>query len=154
MKALTAFFSAEGTTAAKAGRLAELTGSDLYEIKPANPYSPADIKWTNPLARCNREWIKKTSPELADKDANIGDYDVIYLAFPIWYFTAPLIILSFLESYDFSGKKIILFATSGGSEFGKKAQNIASSAKGAEVKEGLMLNGEITDEAILAAVSE
>lgn len=142
-KKLVAYFSASGVTAEKAKKLAEATGADIYEIKPEKPYSAADIKWTNPLARCNKEWIKKAKPALADTDANVGEYDEIYVAFPIWYYTAPLIIKSFLEAYDFSGKKIVLFATSGGSGFGKTAQNLQSSAPGAEIMEGAMLNGEV-----------
>ncbi len=140
-KVLTAYFSAEGTTANKAKELASLVGTDIYEIKPAQPYSAADIKWTNPLSRCNREWIKKARPALDDSQADIKNYDVIFLAFPIWYYTAPLIIRSFLEKYDFSGKKIVLFATSGGSGLGKTAQQLHSSAPGAQIIEGAMMNG-------------
>ena len=140
-KKLVAYFSASGTTAEKAKALADATGADLYEIKPATPYSASDIKWTNPLARCNREWIKKAKPALADTGANVADYDTIYLAFPIWYYTAPLIIRSFLSAYNFSGKKIVLFATSGGSGFGKTAQHLQAEAPGATVVEGEMLNG-------------
>ena len=140
-KVLTAYFSAEGTTAKKAKELAAAVGTDIYEIKPAQPYSAADIKWTNPLSRCNREWIKKARPALDDSQADIQNYDVIFLAFPIWYYTAPLIIRSFLEKYDFSGKKIVLFATSGGSGFGKTAQQLQSSAPGAQIIEGAMMNG-------------
>ena len=137
---LTAYFSAEGTTAKKAKELAQSVGTDIYEIKPANPYSAADIKWTNPLSRCNREWIKKARPALNDSDADIKNHDVIFLAFPIWYYTSPLIIRSFLEKYDFSGKTIVLFATSGGSGFGKTAQHLQSSAPGAKIIEGAMMN--------------
>ena len=140
-KKLIAFFSAEGTTAKKAELLKEASGADVYEIKPEVPYSSADVKWRNPLARCNKEWIKKAKITLSDKDANVADYDVIFLAFPIWYFTAPLVIKSFLEEYDFSGKKIVVFATSGGSDFAKAVAAIKDWAKGAEVCEGTMLNG-------------
>ena len=141
MKKLVAYFSAEGTTAAKADFLAEASGADIYEIQPEKPYSSADVNWRNPLARCNKEWIKKANIPLSDMNANIADYDVIYLAFPIWYFTAPLIIKSFLGAYDFSGKKIVVFATSGGSDYTKAIANIKDWAKGAEVVEGRMLNG-------------
>ena len=140
-KRLVAFFSASGVTAAKAAALAKAVGADLYEIKPAAPYSPADIKWTNPLARCNREWIKKAQPALADTDAKVEDYDTILLAFPIWYYTAPLIIKSFLCAYDFSGKKIVIFATSGGSDFQKAIRHIQEAVPNAEVVPGAMLNG-------------
>ena len=140
-KKLVAYFSASGVTAEKAKKLAEATGADIYEIKPETPYSAADLKWTNPLARCNREWIKKTKPALADTNANVADYDTIFLTFPIWYYTAPLIIKSFLSAYDFSGKKIVLFATSGGSDFGKTAKNLQAEVLNATVGEGDMLNG-------------
>ncbi len=140
-KKLVAYFSASGVTAEKAKELAAATGSDIYEIKPETPYSAADIKWTNPLARCNKEWIKKTKPALADTNANVADYDTIFLTFPIWYYTAPLIIKSFLSAYDFSGKKIVLFATSGGSDFGKTAKNLQTEVPNATVIEGAMLNG-------------
>ena len=137
---LVAYFSAEGTTAKKAELLKEASGADIYEIQPEIPYSSADVNWRNPLARCNREWIKKAKIALSDNDANIEDYDVIFLAFPIWYFTAPLIIRSFIDAYDFSGKKIVVFATSGGSDFKKAVDFIKDYAKGAEVIEGVMLN--------------
>ena len=140
-KKLVAFFSAEGTTAKKAELLKEATGADIYEIKPEKPYSAEDVNWRKPLSRCNKEWLKKAKPALADKDANIADYEVIFLAFPIWYFTAPLIIRSFLDAYDFCGKKIVIFATSGGSDFKKAVDFIKEYAKDAEVCEGIMLNG-------------
>lgn len=149
-KKLVAFFSAEGTTAKKAELLKEAAGADIYEIKPENPYSEADINWRNPLSRCNKEWIKKAKISLSDRDAKIEDYDVIFLAFPIWYYQAPLIIRSFFEAYDFSGKRIVLFATSGGSSFGKTAENLKKFAPSAEIVEGAMLNSitsvqELTD---------
>ncbi len=140
-KILVAYFSASGVTAEKAKGLAEAVGADVYEIKPEKPYSAADIKWTNPLSRCNREWLKKTKPALADTDAGIAEYDAIYLAFPIWYYTAPLIIKSFISAYDFSGKKIVVFATSGGSGLDKAVSNIKAEVPDAEVVEGAMLNG-------------
>ena len=148
---LVAYFSASGTTAKKAALLAEVAGADIYEIKPKTPYTEADVKWTNPLARCNREWLKKTKPELSDKNAAIDGYDVIYVAFPIWYYTAPLIINSFLESYDFSGKTIVLFATSGGSDMKKTVKSLSPSAPGAIIKTGIMMNGNISADALRAA---
>ena len=140
-KKLVAYFSASGVTAEKAKGLAEAIGADVYEIKPEKAYSAADIKWTNPLARCNKEWLKKTKPALADTNADIAQYDTVYLAFPIWYFTAPLIINSFLSAYDFSGKKIVVFATSGGSNFDKAVLSIKAEAPDSEVVPGAMLNG-------------
>ena len=140
-KKLVAYFSASGVTAEKAKGLAEAVGADIYEIKPEKPYSAADIKWTNPLSRCNKEWLKKTKPALSDNDANVAEYDEIYLAFPIWYYTAPLIIKSFLSAYDFSGKKIVVFATSGGSGLDKAVSHIKADVPAAEVVAGAMLNG-------------
>ena len=152
MSTLTAYFSASGTTAEKAKAFSAANGTDIYEIKPETPYTAADIKWTNPLARCNKEWIKKVRPALSDKDAKIENYDTIYIFFPIWYFTAPLIIRSFLEAYDFSGKKIVIFATSGGSEFGKTVQQLKESAPNADITEGKVLNGTYTEDDYKALV--
>ena len=146
MKALIAYFSASGVTAEKAKAMANATGYDIYEIKPETPYSPADIKWTNPLARCNKEWIKKADIALADNDANIESYDLILLFFPIWYFTAPLIIRSFLKAYNFDAKMILLFATSGGSPFGKTVEHLKKCAVNCEIAEGAVLNGTYSDE--------
>ena len=140
-KELVAYFSASGVTAEKAKGLSEAIGAQIYEIKPETPYSAADIKWTNPLSRCNMEWLKKTKVALADTDADIAEYDTVYLLFPIWYYTAPLIIKSFLSAYDFSGKKIVVFATSGGSSLDKAVTHIKAEVPDAEVVSGAMLNG-------------
>ena len=142
MKVLVSYFSASGTTAKVAKNLAEAAGADLYEIKPAVPYTHADLNWMDKKSRSSVEMNDKSSrPALADKDANIAAYDTILLGFPIWWYVAPTIINSFLESYDFTGKTIILFATSGGSGFGKTVQNLAPSCPGAMIKEGKLLNG-------------
>ena len=141
-KTLVAFFSASGTTKGVAEKLAAATDGDLYEIKPAVPYTQADLNWQDRHSRSSVEMNDPSSrPELADTDANIQDYDRIFLGFPIWWYTAPTIIRSFLESYDFTGKTIILFATSGGSGMGKTAKELASSCAGAVIKEGRLLNG-------------
>ena len=141
-KALVAFFSASGTTKRVAEKLAAATDGDLYEIKPAVPYTRADLNWQDRHSRSSVEMNDPSSrPELADTDANIQDYDRIFLGFPIWWYTAPTIIRSFLESYDFTGKTIILFATSGGSGMGKTAKELAASCAGAVIKEGKLLNG-------------
>ena len=118
-KKLVAYFSASGTTAAVAKALSEAAGADLYEIKPQTPYTRADLNWQDKKSRSSVEMNNKTHrPPLADKDAHIENYDTIFLGFPIWWYVAPTIINTFLESYDFTGKTIILFATSGGSGFG------------------------------------
>lgn len=140
-KKLVAYFSASGVTANTAKALAAAAEADLYEIKPKTPYTKADLNWLNPLARSSKEMRNKSSrPELADTNANISDYDTIFVGFPIWWYVAPTIINTFLESYDFSGKKIVLFATSGGSGFGKTAAGLKDSAKNAEIIEGAVLN--------------
>jgi len=136
-KKLVAYFSASGNTARLAKNLAEAAGADLYEIRPAVPYTSADLNWQNKQSRSSVEMSNHSSrPELADKSADIAVYDTIFVGFPVWWYIAPTIINSFLESYDFSGKKIILFATSGGSGFGKAVQNLKLSVPNAEIIEG------------------
>ena len=117
---LVAFFSASGVTAALAQRLSRAAGADLFEIKPAVPYPSADLDWTNASSRSSVEMKNPASrPEIAEKLPSMADYDVVFLGFPIWWYVAPTIINTFLESYDFSGKTIALFATSGGSPMGR-----------------------------------
>ena len=142
-KTLVAYFSAGGTTAKAAKNLAEAAGADLYEIRPAVPYTKADLNWMDKKSRSSVEMNDKSSrPALADKDANITAYDTVLLGFPIWWYVAPTIINSFLESYDFSGKKIVLFATSGGSGFGKAVDGLKGSvAADTVITEGRILNG-------------
>lgn len=123
-KILVTYFSASGVTAQVAGRLASATGADLFEIRPTEPYSEKDLKWTNPLARCNKEKLGRKDVPINGKIENFEDYDVIFVGFPIWYYSAPNIIVTFLKSYDFTGKKVALFATSGGSDIGKTADKI------------------------------
>ena len=141
-KKLVAYFSASGTTAAVAKNLANAAGADLYEIKPAVPYSKADLNWMDKQSRSSLEMRDKSSrPALADTDATIAAYDTVFIGFPIWWYIAPTIINSFLEAYDFSGKKIVLFATSGGSGFGKAVASLQPSAPDATIIEGAILNG-------------
>ena len=119
-KTLVAYFSAGGTTKRAAEKLAAAADGDLYEIKPAVPYTSADLNWQDKHSRSSVEMNDRSfRPELADKDADIASHDRIFLGFPIWWYVAPTIINTFLESYDFTGKEIILFATSGGSGFGR-----------------------------------
>ncbi len=153
-KTLVAYFSASGTTAAVAKTLAEAAGADLYEIKPQTAYTHADLDWTNKKSRSSVEMNDKSfRPPLAGKDARIEDYDTVFLGFPIWWYVAPTIINTFLESYDFSGKTIILFATSGGSGFGGTAAGLKDSAPGAVIREGKLLNGRQSKEALAAWVN-
>lgn len=153
-KNLTAYFSASGVTAKAAKVLSEAAGTDLFEIKPAVPYTNADLNWQDKNSRSSVEMNDLLfRPEIAEKLANMDDYDVIFVGFPIWWYIAPTIINTFLESYDFSGKKIVLFATSGSSGFGKTAEVLAESCKGAELITGRMMNGTI-DKAELAKWAE
>ena len=141
-KKLVAYFSASGTTAKVAKNLANAAGAELYEIKPAVPYSRADLNWQDKHSRSSVEMRDKSSrPELADTDANIAEYETIFIGFPIWWYIAPTIINTFLEAYDFSGRKIVLFATSGGSGFGKAVASLQPSAPKATIIEGDILNG-------------
>ena len=127
-KSLVAYFSASGVTARAAKTLAEAAGADLYEIKPKTPYTKADLNWMDKNARSSIEMNDPSSrPEIADQNADIASYDVIFLGFPIWWYVAPTIINTFLESYDFSGKTIVLFATSGGSGLGKTVEKLKPS---------------------------
>ncbi len=153
-KTLVAYFSASGTTARVAKELAQAADADLYEIKPAVPYTKADLDWTDKKSRSSIEMNDKSSrPVLADEDANITAYDTILLGFPIWWYVAPTIINSFLESYDFSGKKIVLFATSGGSEFGKTVSGLKPSvAADTTIIEGKLLNGRPSEASLKAWV--
>ncbi len=117
---LVAYFSATGVTRNVAKQLAQAAGADLFEIKPVHPYTNADLDWRDTRSRSSLEMKDPHSrPEIAEGLGNIADYDTIFLGFPIWWYTAPTIIHTFLESYDFSGKTILPFATSGGSGFGK-----------------------------------
>ena len=153
-KKLVAYFSASGTTANVAKDLAKAAGADIYEIKPAVPYSRADLNWQDKQSRSSVEMSDKSSrPALADTDANIADYDTVFIGFPIWWYIAPTMINSFLEAYDFSGKKIVLFATSGGSGFGKAVASLQPSAPNATIVEGAILNGR-PNEAKLRAFAE
>ena len=120
---LVAYFSASGVTRQAAERLARAAGADLFEIKPAVPYTRADLDWTDPQSRSSVERKDPFSrPEIAERLENMEEYDTIFLGFPIWWYVAPAIISTFLESYDFCHKTIIPFATSGGSGLGKTAE--------------------------------
>ncbi len=140
-KKLVAYFSASGVTADVAARLAKVAGADLFEIKPEAPYTAADLDWTNKKSRSTIEMNDPASrPAIKEKLANMSDYDVIFVGFPIWWYVAPTIINTFLESYDFAGKTIVPFATSGGSGMGKTVAVLEKVAPKANFKPGKMLN--------------
>lgn len=139
-RTLVAYFSASGVSAKVAKNLAKAANADLYEIRPKTPYTSADLNWIDKQARSTIEMFNKSfRPELLDRDANISKYDVVYVGFPIWWYVAPTIINTFLESYDFSGKIIVLFATSGGSGFGNTLKELEKSCEGAKIIEGRIL---------------
>lgn len=149
-KKLVAYFSASGVTAKVADMLADAVGADIYEIRPEIPYTKADLNWMDKKSRSTIEMNDRTSrPAIADKNAKVEQYDTIFLGFPIWWYRAPSIINTFLECYNFSGKKIILFATSGGSKFGKTVEELKVSVPATcEIIEGKLLNGKQTIPAI------
>lgn len=154
-KNLVAFFSASGVTAGVAEKLAKAVGADLHEIKPAVPYTKADLDWMNKQSRSSIEMSDLSSrPEISDKVDNMDEYDVILVGFPIWWYVAPTIINTFLESYDLTGKTIILFATSGGSGFGKTAEKLADSCKGAVIKGEKLLNGRVDEDTLSEWIKE
>lgn len=140
-KKLVAYFSASGITRNVAKMIAEAAGADLYEITPKEAYTKADLNWMDKKSRSSVEMTdKKIRPEITDTDAKISEYDEIFLGFPIWWYVAPTIINTFLEKYDFTGKKIVLFATSGGSGFGNTVKELQPSAPQAQFVEGKLLN--------------
>lgn len=141
-KTLVAFFSAQGHTKAAAEKVAAATGGTLFEIQPESPYTEEDLDGWNESARGTIESKdRSTRPAIANKVDNFARYDTIYLGFPIWWFTAPTIINTFLESYDTEGKTIIPFATSGGSGYGETEKDLRVSAPKAEFLPGKVLNG-------------
>ena len=154
-KILVTYFSASGTTARVAENLAKAADADLYEIKPAVPYTRDDLNWMNKQSRSSVEMRDKSSrPALADTDANIAGYDTIFVGFPIWWYVAPTIINTFLEAYDFSGKKVVLFATSGGSGFSKAVQSLQPSAPYAQIIAGEILNGNPSEQKLRAFIEK
>ncbi|PWL55655.1 MAG: flavodoxin [Clostridiales bacterium] len=141
MKKLVAYFSASGVTKNAAERLAKAAGADLFEIKPAVPYTRADLDWTNKKSRSSVEMNDPDSrPEIAERLSNMEDYDTVFIGFPVWWYVAPTIINAFVESYDFSGKTIIPFATSGGSGMGKTVEVLKPLCPSANWEKGKMLN--------------
>lgn len=139
MKGLVVYFSASGVTAGIAKAVAEGAGADAFEIKPEIPYSDADLRWMNPMARCNREKLGKKDVPVSGRVENMNEYDVIFIGFPIWYGCAPNVVNTFLKGYDLSGKKIAIFATSGGSGIGRTADKLKPYIDGAEIVDARVL---------------
>lgn len=147
-KKLVAYFSASGVTKRYAERLAQAADADLFEIKPTVPYTDADLNWQNSNSRSSIEMKNPDSrPEIAEKLSDMDKYDTVFVGFPIWWYVAPTIIDTFLESYDFSGKTVVPFATSGGSGMGKTADVLRQVCPAAAIKDGKVLNN-MTDEKI------
>lgn len=149
-KRLVAYFSCSGVTEKMAETLAEAAGADIYEIRPEVPYTPADLNWNNKKNRSSVEMGNPDShPRIADWIDGIERYDTVLIGFPIWWYTAPMIIKTFLESYDFSGKTVVPFATSGGSGLGKTAADLKPCCSATTVwKPGRMLNGRQSKDAL------
>lgn len=140
-KALVAYFSATGTTMNVATRLARVADGDLFAIAPANPYTSADLDWRDKQSRSTLEAANPSCrPVITSRVEHIEDYNTIFLGFPIWWYVAPAIVSTFLESYDLAGKTVVLYATSGGSGMGKTASILRASAPGAKIVDGGILN--------------
>lgn len=149
-KCLVAYFSASGVTKKAAQRLAKAAGADLFEIRPAVPYTSADLNWMDKKSRSSVEMNDPASrPEIAETLGNMADYDTVFVGFPIWWYVAPRIIETFVESYDFTGKTLVTFATSGGSGLGKSVGVLKQLCPGANWEAGKMLtrisDGELED---------
>ena len=151
---LVAYFSATGTTAKVAETLADAIGADIYEIEPEIPYTEADLNWRDANSRSSVEMNDPHSrPAIAGKRDNMSDYDAIFVGFPIWWYVAPTIINTFLESYDTAGKTIIPFATSGGSGMGKTNEKLLPSCTGAKLVEGRVFKSFVSNDEMKQWVS-
>ena len=140
-KVLVVYFSASGVTEGVAKQLAEVTGGDLHKIQPEQPYTDADLDWRDKQSRSSVEMQDKNSrPAITNKLANMQDYDMVYVGFPIWWYTCPTIINTFMESYDFKGKTVIPFATSGSSSIKKACEDLKAAYPYVNWKEGKLLN--------------
>ena len=147
---LVAYFSASGVTAKVAELLSETMGADLFVIEPEIPYTEADLNWMNKESRSSVEMNNPLSrPNIARKRDNMDEYDTIFIGFPIWWYVAPTIINTFLESYDLTGKTIIPFATSGGSGMGKTNEKLLPSCNGAVLLEGKLLSSNVSSEEMM-----
>ena len=140
MSTLVTFFSAEGTTKAVAEEFAKKIGADCFEIVPTELYTKSDINYLNPLSRCNKEQVGKKDVPVKGKVEDFDKYDVIYIGFPIWYAAAPRVIYTFCKDYNWEGKKVYAFATSGGSGIGKTAEKLGEYIKGAAVLDAKLVH--------------
>ena len=141
MSTLIVYFSAErGTTARVAKDAASALGADVWEIRPETPYTPADLKWTNPVARCNREKLGKKDVPVVGRIENFADCDTVLIGFPIWYGCAPNVVNTFCKGYDWTGKRVAAFATSGGSGIGKTADKLRPFLPGGELLDAKLVH--------------
>ncbi|MDE5592533.1 MAG: flavodoxin [Clostridiales bacterium] len=154
-KILVAYFSCGGDTAMVAKQIAKATGgADLFAIKPLVPYTEADLDWNDKNSRTSVEMRTLEEPPIADKVDNMGDYDTVFVGFPIWWYIAPTIVNGFLKSYDFSGKTLVPFATSGSSGIEKAEAVLQSKAKGANWLQGKLIKDDMTIDKIKAWLKE
>jgi flavodoxin len=153
-KTVVVYFSASGSTAKLARTLASAAGAELYEIRPAIPYERRDLNWMDKKSRSTLEMQDPDCrPALADAAAPVTEAEVLFLGFPIWWYREPSIIDSFLEAYDFTGKIIVPFCTSGGSPLGEGQDRIQELASGALVKEGRRFRASVSDKDLLSWIS-
>lgn len=146
-KALVTYFSAGGKTAKVAAKLASAVNGELFEIIPEVPYTGKDLNWMNPKSRSSVEMKDRSCrPAIASKVENMAEYDVVFVGFPIWWYREPSIIDTFMESYDFTGKTVVPFATSGSSAIGESGQNMQNLAKGAKVEEGKRFSAKTSED--------
>ena len=154
-KALVAYFSASGVTAKVAERLAGATGADLYEIKPEQEYTSADLNWQDKQSRSSIEMNDRNSrPAIGNNVENMEQYDTVFVGFPIWWYREPSIIDTFMEAYSFDGKTVIPFATSGGSGMGDSSKNMQELAKGAKVVQGKRFSSSASEDELKAWAQE
>ena len=154
-KVLVAYFSASGVTAKAAAKLAKAAGADLFEIIPEQVYPKADLNWQDKNSRSSVEMNDRSSrPAIKSKIENMGQYDVVFVGFPVWWYREPSIIDTFMESYDFTGKTVVPFCTSGGSGLGSTSSNLQALAKGAKVIEGKRLSFMATEGSLKKWVEE
>ena len=150
-KVLVAYFSASGVTAGVAEKLSNAIGADLYEIAPETPYTDADLNWMDKKSRSTVEMKDRSSrPAIGTKVDNMEQYDTVFVGFPIWWYREPSIIDTFMEAYDFTGKTVVPFATSGGSGLGDTYKNLQALASGAKVINGEKFPGNVSEEKLRA----
>jgi len=141
MKALVAYFSASGSTGRVARTIAEVTGGELFEIKPETEYKPADLNWNDKQSRSSVEMNDpKARPAIKSQKGKIADYDVVFIGYPIWWGLAPRIVNTFIESHDLKGRTVIPFATSGGSGIANSVAELQKAYPGLNWQEGRLLN--------------